>query len=391
MLNASPAPHPFRIAYVINSMEGGGAASPVPSIVDVMRRCGAEVQVFALTRRDGLAIPALVDAGIPVEVRAGGERDHGRALAWLLQRLRAWRPTHIWTSLTRATLLGQLVGARLSLPVVSWQHAAFLKPANRRLLRWTRRLSILWVADSEAVAALTEKRLKIAPDRLMVWPIFRAGAAAPRSTTWEPGQCLRLGSLGRLHPVKGYETLLRAVAKLRERGARFELTIAGEGAQRSALEELIGELGLGDVHLPGFAADPRAFLAGLHLYIQPSRSEGFCIAAHEAMQAGLPVIASSVGELAYSVEPGRTGDLFVPGDVDALAESIGAMIAQPEHMAVMGGLARDRVLRRFGADAFETRGRAVIERLISLSCGAGSGVPRDAPLSQGPGAKASSA
>jgi len=41
----------------------------------------------------------------------------------------------------RATLLGQLVGTRRRIPVVSWQHAAFLKPANRRLLRATRRLS----------------------------------------------------------------------------------------------------------------------------------------------------------------------------------------------------------------------------------------------------------
>jgi len=58
--------------------------------------------------------------------------------------------------------------------------------------------------------------------------------------------------------------------------------------------------------LAGFVERPRDFLAGLHLYLQPSRSEGLCIAAHEAMQAGLASIVSAVGEMPYrlaSVEP----------------------------------------------------------------------------------------
>ena len=100
----------MRIAYVINSVEGGGAALPVPAVARVLASQGATVQVFVLTRRDGRSLPAIEAAGLPVQVREGGETDHLDALRWLDRRVSAWGPDLIWTSLTRATLLGQLVG-----------------------------------------------------------------------------------------------------------------------------------------------------------------------------------------------------------------------------------------------------------------------------------------
>ena len=225
-----------------------------------------------------------------MSVRDGGETDHGAALRWLNREVAVMRPTHLWTSLTRATLLGQLVGLRRRLPVVSWQHAAYLKPGNRRLLRAMQPLSKLWIGDSDAVTRLTAERLKVPPERLMQWPIFRADPDAPRAMPWRPGEPVRIGSLGRLHPVKGYDVLLEALALLPADVARYQATIAGDGADREALEEQARALGLTGVRFTGYADDPSAYLAGLHLYVQPSRSEGLCVAAHEAMQAGLPVV-----------------------------------------------------------------------------------------------------
>ena len=354
----------IRIAYIINSLEGGGAVSPLPAIVGVLRGCGAEVRVFALTRRDGRGRAALEANDIACGTRDGGERDHIAALRWLISELSAWRPTHLWTSLTRATLLGQLVGLRLGIPVVSWQHNAFLKPANRRLLRLTQRLSKIWVADSASVAVLTSQRLRVPSRRLMTWPIFRADPAAPVATPCQPGEALRIGSLGRLHPAKGYDVLIRAAAALQTMGIDFELTICGEGADRDGLVALAAEKGLSQVRFPGFASDPARFLAGLHLYVQPSWAEGFCIAAHEAMQAGLPVIASSGGELQRSIEPGYTGDLVPRGSVELLARKIAWWATDREQLAAMGANARRTVLRKFAPDRFEAAGRAIVDRLL---------------------------
>ena len=363
----------MKIAYVINSVEGGGAALPVPAVARVLTTHGAHVRILALTPRDGRALPAMENSGLSVSVRPGGERDHAAAVIWLDRQIADDPPDLIWTSLTRATLLGQLVGARRRLPVVSWQHAAYLKPANRILLRATQRLSTLWIGDSESVTALTASRLGVGWDRLTTWPLFAADPTAPRAGRWRPGDTLRLGSLGRLHPVKGYDILIAALAHLRAQGFRaptpFEVTIAGEGAQREALQAAAATAGLEALCLAGFVDNPRRWLSGLHAYLQPSRSEGLCIAAHEAMQAGLPTIVSAVGELPYSVVPGQTGWVVPPSDPRGLAAALKDLLSQPERLAGMGAAARGRLLLRFGAEAFEAAGAAVLARLSLSAAG----------------------
>ncbi len=353
----------IRIAYIINSVEGGGAALPVPDVTGVLRRGGAEVRVFALTRRDGRAIAPMEASGLQVSVRDGGEKDHLAALGWLDRQIAAARPTHLWTSLTRATLLGQIAGLRRGVPVVSWQHAAYLKPGNRRLLRALQPLSRLWVGDSDAVTRLTAERLKVPAGRLMQWSIFRADATAPQATPWQPGEPIRIGALGRLHPVKGYDVLIDALARLPDRGTPIEVSIAGDGVERERLEARARARGVTTLRLAGYTADPRAYLAGLHIYVQPSRSEGFCVAAHEAMQAGLPVIASAVGQLPYSITEGETGALVPPGNAQALADALTALLAQPEQFVSMGARARSDVLHRFGPDRFEAAGLAILDRM----------------------------
>ncbi len=352
----------MRIAYVINSVEGGGAASPVPAVLGVLRDGGAEVAVFALTARDRRGETAMRAAGLDVHVRDGGETDHGAALRWLDTTLKDWAPTHLWTSLTRATLLGQIVGVRRGWPVVSWQHAAFLKPANRVLLRATQRLSRLWVGDSTAVTRLTAERLHVPPERLVQWSIFRADPKALQATPWQPGQPVRIGSLGRLHRVKGYDVLVEALALL-DTSTSYEMVIAGDGAERNALEARANALGLKRLRFAGYAADPAAFLASCHLYIQPSRSEGLCVAAHEAMQAGLPVIASAVGELPGSIVEGETGFTVPPGDPMALAAALSQALAEPAQLATMGQAGRERVLATFGPDRFAATGLAILDRM----------------------------
>jgi glycosyltransferase involved in cell wall biosynthesis len=359
-----------RIAYVINSVEGGGAAMPVPALTRVLRDAGAEVAIFALTRRDGRAIAAMETDALAVSVRDGGETDHLAALRWLDRSLRAWRPSHICTSLTRATLLGQLVGWRRRVPVVSWQHAAYLKPANLRLIRAMRSLASLWVADSHSVAAFATMKLGVPPDRLMTWPLFATDPEAPPATPWQPGEPLRLGSLGRLHPVKGYDILVAAFARLRVEGfspaQSYIATIAGDGAERERLEAAAREAGIADrLRFTGFVDRPRDFLAGLHLYLQPSRSEGLCIATHEAMQAGLASIVSAVGELPYSIEHGVSGLVVPPADAEALASALARLIGDPSQLAAMGAAARNRIFERFSRDAFAANGRAVLARLTA--------------------------
>lgn len=360
----------MRIAYVINSVEGGGAAAPVPAICGQLQAHGADIVIFALTGRDRRGLPPMEAAGFDVHVRPGGEKDHRAALHWLEEQFARWQPDVIWTSLTRATLLGQIVGESRRLPVVSWQHAAYLKPANRILLSTRQQKSALWIADSECVRALTQQRLGVDDRRLITWPLFAAEGNAPVAAEWHKGETLRIGSLGRLHRVKGYDTLIAALGRLARANftpeVRWELAIAGDGAEREALEHTIDDYGIKNVTLAGFVNDPQQFLAGLHLYVQPSRSEGFCIAAHQAMLAGLPVIATRVGEMQHSIEPWRSGMIVAPGDAAGLASALAECLAGPERLHAMGRHARQHVLEKFGRETFEETGAAIMRRVSAF-------------------------
>ena len=357
----------MRILYVINSLEGGGASAPIPAVATFLRAQGCEIRIAALTRRDCRGLPAIEHAGFAVAIREGGEKDHLRALRWLDAEAMAWQPDLIWTSLTRATLLGQIVGQMHAIPVVSWQHAAFLKPMNALLLRWRRRRSILWIADSDNVAAWAQRKLSLDPDRVAVWPLFAADEAAPQARPWQPGEPIRIGSLGRLHRVKGYEVLIAALAELRASGVdadrSLEVEIAGDGDLRGDLEAQASAAGVDHLRFIGFT-EPSRFLSSLHLYLQPSRSEGLCIAAHEAMAAGLPVLASAVGELRYSIVDGETGALVPPGDAAALAAKLAGMLREPGKLAAMGTASRVRVLDRFGGASFARAGAAALQRIM---------------------------
>jgi glycosyltransferase involved in cell wall biosynthesis len=172
-----------------------------------------------------------------------------------------------------------------------------------------------------------------------------------------------IGSLGRLHPNKGYDVLIDALAVLQQRSPelarRAVVRIGGEGPARAALMSKAAERGVTNLELIGFT-EPGSFLAGLNCYVQPSHHEGFCIAAHEALQAGLPVIASPVGEMAQSIRASGGGDLVDYGDAAQLATQLEKYIRDPALAHRTGAQAREWILRHFSTEAFATRGLAAL-------------------------------
>lgn len=357
----------MRIIYLINGLNGGGAAFPMMQVIGLMRESGHEVRVLALMAQDGKAAARLQEAGIPFEVLGRSTTDYLRQARALVRSLRGRRPDLLWTSLTRGTLYGQVIGRLMRIPVVSWQHSDYLKPGNLAALRLTRRLTSRWVADSDSVRAFVHDKLGVPADRIETWPPFVSDPASPEASPWHAGSGapLRLGTLGRLHHSKQYDVLLRAYARARQLdpgvAAHTELVLAGDGPEQAMLTRLAAELGIADAtRFVGFVERPAAFLAGLHGYVQTSLKEGFCIAVHEAMQAGLPVITTRVGQPAVSVRPGHTGWLCEVGDVDALARAMVALVSDPRAAAGMGRAARGDVLDRYSRTHF----RAVGERLI---------------------------
>lgn len=153
-------------------------------------------------------------------------------------------------------------------------------------------------------------------------------------------------SIGRLHRVKGHDILLRALAAVRAQVPDAQLIVIGGGDQRHDLERLVSELDLQAAvtftgELPPEGVRDR--LARARVFVLPSRSEGMPLSLLEAMSAGVPVVASSVGGVADLLTEGA-GLLVPPDDPAALAGAITPLLVDDRHARELSEEARHRAL-----------------------------------------------
>lgn len=138
---------------------------------------------------------------------------------------------------------------------------------------------------------------------------------------------LRFGYLGRLHPTKGIELVLRSLVS--HAGKSWELWIAGKGSP-SYEAQLKESYTLPNVRYVGFVR-PEEFLANVDVLVVPSVwNEPFGMVVIEAYAHGVPVIGSARGGLAEIIENGQTGFLFDPDQLSSLEEILGRVIAAPD-------------------------------------------------------------
>ncbi len=162
-----------------------------------------------------------------------------------------------------------------------------------------------------------------------------------------------IGSIGRLEPRKGHDTLIRAMPAILRQSPGATLLIAGHDPENYAptLERLIRELDLARaVRLVGFQHDVPAFLHGVDVFAFASRFEGFGQVVVEAMAAARPVVASRIAPLTEIVVDGETGTLAALDDPGAFAEAIGSLLADPDTARRLGRQGRERVRTAFSAD-----------------------------------------
>jgi glycosyltransferase involved in cell wall biosynthesis len=146
--------------------------------------------------------------------------------------------------------------------------------------------------------------------------------------------------VARLSPEKDLATLLRAVPQVRCQDPSFELEIAGDGPCRPQLEQLAGELALGQhVRFLGQVRDIPTLLARARLFVLSSQFEGISLTLLEAMASGLAIVATRVGGNPEVVADGVTGLLVPPGSPAALASALLQLWtddARRDHLAEAG-------------------------------------------------------
>lgn len=152
-----------------------------------------------------------------------------------------------------------------------------------------------------------------------------------RSSLHIPKNSVVLIAVGRLHPQKGFDILIKALALLKPTPGTLQLWIVGEGQERSVLEQQTFSLNLQDtVRFLGAREDIPDLLQAADIFLLPSRFEGMPYVLLEAMAAGMAVISTDVGEVGNIIEENKTGFLVPAEDATRLAERIKTLWQSPQ-------------------------------------------------------------
>lgn len=325
------------------------------SLLDILKATGA------LLRAGPVAVARCLRVAFEVKDASLGQRLRliglvgiaGRVAA--LARERGWSQLHV-LSAGQAAHVGAfaaiLTGIKYSLTLLApmegygpnqrekWRHASFALVMSQKLRE-----------EVEAeLGTAAPKRIAIAP---MGVDLDDAQRTAPYQP-WQPGEPCRLYSCGRLHPVKGYQFLFEAVARLVAEGRDVRLQVSGaeDGATgyRAGLCEQIQRLGLeSTVEFLGAVSEPRhrSAIENAHVFVLASLDEGISVAAMEAMAMQTPAVVTDVGSMRELVNSGEDALMVPSRDPVALAEAISRVLDDPALARGLSERSRQKIAQEF--------------------------------------------
>ena len=334
----------MKILQVIDNLNVGGAEILLKDLCAAWRGSDLDVSVYLLNSSNGW---------IEDQLRAGGTRIVHSGLSSLYSTHQVSRlvrhlsqtqydivhvhlfPAQLWVRLAVRIL-------NLDIPIVTTEHNTW----NRRRRTMFRQLDRFMYRRFNAVACISQAaadnlREWLAPDHCEICVIpngidtarFSGRHSSPRPRTQQP----ILLCVGSLTARKNQTLMIRALAEIPD----ATLLLAGNGPARADLEETARELGVRSrVQFLGARSDIPELLSSADIYVQPSIVDGFCIAAVEAMSAGLPVVASDIPGMRDVVGP--AGILLNPNAPEELAARIRELISHPALCQELGERARQR-------------------------------------------------
>jgi len=404
-----PTPHtpsPMKILHIIPSLSPlrGGPSQAILEMVQAQRQQGLDAAI-ATTNDHGDAtfvapygqqiesgsIPELVGPSVPIWVfprrlsQVAALREFAVAptfAPWLWQHIADYDLVHIHAIFNYPTTLGMAMAKARGIPYIvrpigslcHWsleqgkaKKRLYLQTLGRRLLRGSAALHFTTLQErQEALEAGFDGASFILPHGVQL-PVTMADAS------YQLRQRLHIVNdapivlfLSRLHPKKGLEHLIDALATLAEE--KFTLVIAGSGDAdyEAELTQRIDQAGLGQqVRQIGFVSGDwkTLLLQGSDLFVLPSYSENLGIALLEAMAAGQPVVTTPEVAIAPLIQQHQTG-LVTAAHAPALATAIQHYLHQPAIARQHGQQGRALVETEF---SWPTQAARLMEQYTQLT------------------------
>src|SRR5215210_6767973 len=332
-----------RVAIFMPSLFGGGGQRSMVNLAHGMAESGYAVDLV-LAQVEGPFLEEVRDSVRIVDLKASRAI---MSLPALVRYLRSEQPEALLSVFGYVNIVASWAWRLAGVPtrlLLNEQNTVSFESGNastwrgklipwlmKRFYPWANGIVVVSHGVGDDMAQLTKiprERITVIYNPSVVGAEVWEKAQAPLDHPWfKPDQPPVLVAVGRLQMQKDFPTLLHAFAKVRKQRP-VRLLILGEGKERETLEELVKKLGLeSDVSLPGFVANPYAYMARSSLFVLSSRWEGLPTVLIEALCCGIPVVSTDCPSGPREIlRDGKYGQLVPVGDVDALARAIEAAL-----------------------------------------------------------------
>lgn len=285
-----------------------------------------------------------------------------------IRAVREYRPDIIHGAVYEGVALAAIAGRIAGVPAIVGEETS--DPVNRRwrghvLYRLLTAMTHQMIAVSPAVDDYLVDKIRLPRSKVT---LIMNGVPTPRPVDGSTIERLRadlkirdkefvIGTVGRLEDShKRFSDLIRALSILCDRGVPARLVIVGAGSDETWLRDLAVTLNVGEhVTFAGYQADVGPFYRVFDSFALASAHEAFGLVNVEAMQAGLPVVATRVGGVPSIVLDGETGFLVDPFRPDQLADRLHSLYLDSDLRRRFGNAGRDRAASTFNADDYVAR------------------------------------
>lgn len=358
----------MKVVQIIDSLTWGGAQKMQLVFAKNLADQPVELTLISLAdTREKFFEQEMRSLGIPVFIFPSDSLLNLRRIWEIVFLLRKIGADILHAHLTYANIIGTLVGFLARIPTIATLRSAgidqdFNNPWRYRLETWLLRfMSTRVMANGYAVSEANQKRLKgrnidVIPNAISLIPGISEGERLSiRDELLKDPSIPLVISVGRLSAPKGYRDLIDAFALVVQKHPRTVLVIAGKGPYREEMEVQIDRLGLArNVTLLGSRDDVPRLLSASDIYVSSSHWEGMSVAIMEAMAAGLPVIATSVGDSPIVVTD-QTGIIVQPHKPQEIAKALISLLGDPEKSKTLGKNARNHIDRNYSPASWVNR------------------------------------
>lgn len=325
----------MKIALIINAIQCGGADRVIVSMANYWSAKGLNVTLITFDHERAEPFypldPKIIyhPMNLKNESKSIFDKLYGnlKRIYKIRQSLQQIQPDVVISFIDITNIIVLFATMRMRFPVIVSER---IDPQYHFIGRWDKIRMLLYPYASALVCQTYRAKAyfpKGIQEKTVIIPnpvIFPSKAEDFQPSFQKPF----IMALGRLHPQKGHDILLRAFALVNKAHPDWKLIIVGEGPFRQELENLIIELQIEkSVFLPGKVLNVYAILKQADIFVHPSRFEGFPNALCEAMACGLPVIATDCPSGPAEIIQNHVNGILVPNQcVKGLAEAMKFLI-----------------------------------------------------------------